>query len=96
MSEKLSAAEAALRDKLAGERLDGSIRFDVADEGVLRVVDGRVTREDGAADATISGSLDTFRAIFEGRLSPMAAYMTGKIRIDGDLATAMRFGQAIG
>ncbi|HUF56824.1 MAG TPA: SCP2 sterol-binding domain-containing protein [Thermohalobaculum sp.] len=96
MSDNLAAAEAALSEKLEGERLQGSIRFDVADEGVLRVVDGRVTREDGAADATISGSLDTFRAIFEGRLSPMAAYMTGRVRIDGDLGAAMRFGQALG
>ena len=96
MSDDLAAAEAALSERLAGERLDGSVRFDIEGAGVLRVVDGRVTREDGAADATISGSLDTFRAIFEGTLSPMAAYMTGRIRIDGDLGTAMRFGQAIG
>ena len=96
MSENLAAAEAALSEKLAGEPLEGSIRFDITDEGVLRVIDGRVTREDGTADATISGSLDTFRAIFEGTLSPMVAYMTGRIRIDGDLGTAMRYGQAIG
>lgn len=96
MSENLAAAEAALSERLDGERMRGSIRFDVADEGVLRIVDGRVTREDGAADATISGSLETFRAIFEGRLSPMTAYMTGRVRIDGDLGTAMRFGQTLG
>ena len=96
MSENLTAAETALSKRLEGERLEGSIRFDVAGEGVLRVVDGRVTREDGAADATISGSLETFRAIFEGRLSPMTAYMTGRVRIDGDLGTAMRIGQALG
>ena len=96
MSEKLAAAEAALRERIEREGLTGSVRFEVPGEGVLRVVDGRVTREDGAADATISGSLDTFRAIFEGTLSPMSAYMTGRIRIDGDLGTAMRFGQALG
>ena len=96
MSERLAAAEAALRDKLRDERLDGSVRFDVEDEGVLRVVDGRITREDGAADVTISGNLETFRAIFEGGLTPMTAYMTGRIRIDGDLGKAMRLGQALG
>ena len=96
MSDRLAAAEAALRERLAGEDLSGTVRFEVEDEGVLRIVDCRVTREDGAADVTIAGSLETFREMFEGGLSPMAAYMTGRIRIEGDMGQAMRLGRLLG
>lgn len=95
MSDNLAAAEAALRDRVAGERLDGTVKFDIEDEGTLRVVEGEVTREDGAADVTISGSLDTFREMFDGGLSPTAAFMTGRIRIDGDMGVAMRLGSLL-
>lgn len=90
MSEKLDAAEAALKAKFADEDFDGTVKFDIDGEGVLRLVDGAVTRDDGDADVTIGGDLDTFREMFDGELSPTAAYMTGRIRIDGDMSTAMK------
>ena len=96
MSDNLAAAEAALQQKVAGKRFDGSVKFDIEDEGVLRVADGQVTRQDGEADVTVLGDLDTFREIFEGDLSPTAAYMTGRIRIEGDLGQAMKLSALLG
>lgn len=93
MSKDLDAAAAVLREKFAGGGFSGSVRFEVADEGVILVRDGEVTTTDGDADVTIAASLDTFRAMFEGELSPTAAYMTGKIRIDGDMGAAMKLSQ---
>lgn len=90
MSDNLTAAEAALRERVAGASLDGTVKFDIEDEGTLRFADGEVTREDGDADVTIAGSLDTFREMFDGALTPTAAFLTGRIRIDGDMSLAMR------
>jgi putative sterol carrier protein len=45
---------------------------------------------------TISASLDTFREIFDGELSPTAAYMTGRMKIDGDMSAAMKLSQILG
>lgn len=97
MSENLDAAEAALREKFAADGFDGSVKFDIDGEGVLMLVDGEVSQGDGDADAdvTISGDLDTFREMFDGELSPTAAYMTGRIRIDGDMGTAMKLSQKL-
>lgn len=95
MSKDLEAAAAALREKFSGSDFSGSVRFDVTDEGVILVRDGTVSTEDGEADVTISASLDTFRAMFDGDLSPTAAYMTGKIRIDGDMGAAMKLSQIL-
>ena len=95
MSDDLTTAAGALSEKLAGSSFDGSVKFDVAGAGVIRIVDGAVTTEDGAADCTISASMDTFRDMFNGDLDPTAAFMTGKIKIDGDMGVAMKLGQLL-
>jgi putative sterol carrier protein len=96
MSEALEAAATALREKFAGADFEGSVKFDIEDEGVIHLADGELSMEDGEADVTISASIDTFREIFEGELSPTAAYITGRMRIDGDMSTAMKLSQILG
>jgi putative sterol carrier protein len=96
MSEALETAAAALREKFAGTDFEGTVKFDIEDEGVIRFAEGVIGMEDGEADVTISASLDTFREIFDGELSPTAAYMTGRMRIDGDMSTAMKLSQILG
>ena len=96
MSAKLEAAAAALRDKLGSGGFDGSVKFDIEDEGQIRITDGEVATGEGDADCTISASLDTFQEMFDGELDPTAAFMTGKIKIDGDMGVAMKLGQLLG
>ena len=100
MSEGLEAATAALREKFAGTDFAGTVAFDVEGEGVIRVADGEVGTGDDAGgaevDVTISATLDTFREIFDGELSPTVAYMTGRMRIDGDMGLAMKLSQILG
>lgn len=98
MSEKLQAAAEALRLKLEGSGFRGSVKFDVAEEGAIRVQDEEVTTGDGAAhaaDCTISAAIGTFQEMFQGDLDPTSAFMTGKIRIEGDMGAAMRLAQLL-
>lgn len=95
MSERLQAAAEALRVKMEGSGFRGSVKFDVADAGVIRVQDDEVLTEDGPADCTISAAMETFQEMFQGDLDPTAAFMTGKIRIDGDMGAAMRLAQLL-
>ena len=96
MSEVVSAAAAALSEKIGDSGFDGSVKFELTGEGVIRIVDGTVTTEDGDADCTIAADPETFKDMFDGELDPTAAYMTGKIRIDGDMGVAMKLGQLLG
>jgi putative sterol carrier protein len=98
MSEKMQAAAEALRVKLEGSGFRGSVRFDVAEEGAIRVENEEVsTGQDaaGAADCTISAAMGTFQEMFRGDLDPTSAFMTGKIRIEGDMGAAMRLAQIL-
>ncbi|MEM9139685.1 MAG: SCP2 sterol-binding domain-containing protein [Pseudomonadota bacterium] len=93
MSDALETAAKALAGRVGS--FDGSVKFAIEDEGVIRVVDGTVSTDDGDADCTISASMDTFEELFSGDLDPTAAFMTGKIKIDGDMSVAMKLGQIL-
>ena len=47
-------------------------------------------QSDDPADVTFTASVEIFEEIFNGELEPTAAFMTGKLKIDGDMGTAMR------
>ena len=77
---------------LAG--MTNSYLFDIEGEGQWRVVveDGQlsVTEGGGDADATITTSSEVFDQIVAGEQNPTTAYMTGKLKIKGDLGAAMK------
>jgi len=78
--------------KLAG--MSNSYFFDIEGEGqwLVTVADGSLSVAEGAgdADATISTTGETFEKIVSGEQNPTTAYMTGKLRIKGDMGAAMK------
>jgi putative sterol carrier protein len=78
--------------KLAG--MTNSYLFDIEGEGqwLVTVADGKLAVAEGGgdADATISASGETFEKIVAGEQNPTTAYMTGKLKIKGDLGAAMK------
>ena len=95
MSDMIAAAVAALNEKMTGG-FDGTAKFVIEDEGTI-IVDGDGARaSDDDADVTLIADEDTFRAILDGSLNPTAAFMTGKLKVDGDMGAAMRLGSVLG
>ncbi len=78
--------------KLAG--MNNSYLFDIEEEGkwLVTVADGKidVSEGEGDADATITTSSETFDKIVAGEQNPTTAYMTGKLKIKGDMGAAMK------
>lgn len=89
MSDVLNAARDALQAKMEGEHFDGSVKFEIEDEGALMLSGDTVTIDDGEADCTISASLETFQGMMSGDVNPTTAFMTGKLKVDGDMSKAM-------
>ena len=60
--------------------------------GSSTVADGKITVSEGGgeADATITTSAETFEKIVSGEQNPTTAYMTGKLKIKGDMGAAMK------
>ena len=68
--------------------------FDVEGAGqwTVAVDDGKVTVNEGAseADCTISASEETLVKIAKGEANATTAYMTGKLKISGDMGAALK------
>jgi putative sterol carrier protein len=78
--------------KTAG--MSNSYVFDVEGAGTwtVKVDNGAVSVSEGAedGDCTISASEETFMKMVRGEQNPTTAYMTGKLKIKGDMGAAMK------
>ena len=84
MAARLNEAQAFLPGK--------RVKLDFGDQGVI-LLDGaanQVSEEDGAADTTIKVAWDDWQAMAAGQLDGMTAFMTGKLKIEGDMSNAMQ------
>ena len=76
------------------------VKFSFGDDGVI-TIDGTasptvVDNTDKDADCTVNVSMADFEAMLGGSLNPQMAFMTGKLRIEGDMSIAMQLGSIVG
>ncbi len=89
-------------DKAAGANM--GILFDLSgDNGgqwYVNIADGKLNVAQSAPaatpNATVKMTADDFTAMSTGSLNPMMAFMTGKIKVDGDLNSVMKFQSLVG
>ncbi len=82
-------------DKAGG--LSANIAFNLSgDNGGLywiKIADGAASTGEGSlasADMTVHASADDWFAVAIGDLNPMQAFMTGKLKVQGDMGLAMK------
>ena len=90
MSDVIDQAVTALNEKLGGSGFDGSAKFLIEDEGAIMLDGDGARAADEDAEVIMTADADTFREILEGDLNPTAAFMSGRLKIDGDMGAAMR------
>ncbi len=81
--------------------IDGKVvLFDFGDEGAIRIdatgSDVVVDNATGEADCTIGLSMEDFEDIASGELDAQMAFMSGKLKIDGDMGIAMQLSSLLG
>ncbi len=84
MATKLNQANAWLPGK--------RVKIDFGDQGAVMLdgVANAVSEDNGAADTTIKVAWADWEALQNGQLDPMSAFMQGKLKIEGDMSTAMQ------
>ena len=79
-------------ERIAG--MTNTYVFDIEGAGTwtVAIADGQITVNEGAGDAdcTFSATAENFQKIVAGEQNPTTAYMTGKLKIKGDMGAAMK------
>ena len=91
MSDILKSAVDALNDKISGQ-FDGSVKFAIDGVGAVRIDENGASIDDSEADCTLSADADVFEGILSGDTNPTSAFMTGKLKVDGDMGMALKLG----
>ena len=66
-----------------------TVTLDLKGEGYIHIDGGSVTNDNTPADCTVIVSKDDLLAMTQGELDPTTAFMTGKLKINGDMSVAM-------
>ena len=87
--------EGFVADKAQG--LDAVLQFDLSgDDGgqfYLVINDGEITKSDGSHESpnmTLKASAEDYYKVATGQMNAMQAFMSGKIKIQGDMSMAMK------
>ena len=76
--------------------LPGSIKWVVASQIVFMNPDnGEITDDDVDAACTITTDMETFKGMYDKSVSPQAAFMTGKLKVEGDMGIALKLQSVI-
>ena len=89
-----------IRNKLGEDSsLNARLKFDCGADGVI-FVDAivrphQVDNQDRDADCTVSLALADLVALLAGELNPVSGFMSGKLKLAGDMSIAMRLQKVV-
>ena len=89
----MTKTELATKMNDVGAVLPGkTVKLDFGDQGTIMLdgVGNKVSEDDGAADTTIKITWDDWQSMADGQLDGMTAFMTGKLKVEGDMSNAMQ------
>ena len=79
-----------LKQAVAEQPVAGkTVTIDLKGEGFIHIDGSTVTNENTPAACTVIVAKDDLVAMTQGAMDPTTAFMTGKLKINGDMSVAM-------
>ena len=85
-----------IKSRVASAEFEHSVKFDTGSDGVIVIDGATVSNTDAPTDCTVKLSLDDLDSLIAGDLNPTMAFMSGKIKVEGDMTVAMALSQLLG
>lgn len=101
MSDEITQITDELRKRVgANSGLGATLKFNFNGAGFI-YIDGKATpntvsNDDKPADCTIKVALADFKNLADGKLDATAAFMMGKLKVEGNMAVAMKLQPILG
>ena len=95
MSDAIAKAVEALNEKMGSDGFDGSVKVEIEGEGSLMIDQNGARAADEDADCTLTADAETFQGMLTGDVNPTAAFMSGGLKVDGDMSAAMKLGAVL-
>ncbi|MBP6735877.1 MAG: SCP2 sterol-binding domain-containing protein [Rhodobacteraceae bacterium] len=92
----MEAIAADIRKVLETKSFSGSLKFDCGAAGVIVLADGTATTVDRDTDCTLRLSVENLVSLLKGKLNPMMALATGKLKLAGNPAVALGLAKLLG
>ena len=71
------------------------VALDLGETGVIHLSGTEVDNTHAPADCRIALSADDLQSLMDGGLDPTMAYMSGQLRVEGDMGLALQLAQAL-
>ena len=90
MSELIKNILGQINKKLNGCSFEDSIKIEIYDEGSIFINQNRASTISSKVDCIISSDVETFKGVQNGQVKATNAFMTGKLKIDGNMSIAIK------
>ena len=94
MNDPVKSAVQLLSQKFGGG-FPHVVKFEIEDAGTVIMDSSGIREGDGEADCALIADAQTFKALVTGELDPTAAYLSGTLKIVGDLNVAVQLGDKL-
>ena len=74
-----------IKSRVASAGFEHSVKFDTGSDGVIVIDGATISTTDAPTDCTVKLSLDDLDSLIAGDLNPTMAFMSGKIKVEGDM-----------
>ncbi|PCH96349.1 MAG: sterol carrier family protein [Rhodobacteraceae bacterium] len=90
MSDIITKAVEALNEKIGSDGFSSTVKVEITGEGCIMIDENGARAADEEADCTLTADAETFQGMLTGDVNPTTAFMTGGLKIDGDMGAAMK------
>ena len=84
-----------INEKLINNEFNNSLKIEIIGEGAIFITQNGAFTEPSDVECTMTSDLETFEGIINGTIKASGAFMSGRVKITGNISTAINLAQKL-